>query len=146
MHSLFSVLLCSGSQQTQPNKMDANKIKNDLGQFYGTTQYHFHSIIGKIGALNLTDGCAYLREAANCFWLFDIISSILPQKKIKGEEFCSIRLKKTGSAAVFTVDDGNNNILYTQKIPYTNFPLDEINLYMQKYEGQRPVVMLTSEY
>jgi hypothetical protein len=119
--------------------------QNNLNQFTGTEEYFGHSILGT-GKLSITSGCYYLRETGQCHWLFDIISSILPQ--IRGEEFWSVRLKKTGSAAVFTVDDGNGNILYTQNIGYTDFPLDEIHLFVYDWRqyGNAPVVMLPSEY
>ena len=118
--------------------------QNDLDQFTGTEEYHVHSILGT-GKIMLTDGCRYLAEKGT-FWLFDIISSILPE--IKGEEFWSVRLKKTGTEAVFTVDDGNGNILYTQNIEYTDFPLDEVHLFVSDLReyGNPVVVMLPSEY
>jgi hypothetical protein len=56
--------------------------------------------------------------------------------------------KKTGNEAIFTVDDGNGNILYTQNIEYTDFPLDEVHLFVSDLReyGNSPVVMLPSEY
>lgn len=117
----------------------------DLSNFTGTESYHSHAILGT-GLIYLTEGCHYLREKSSCYWLFDIISSILPE--IKGEEFWSVRLKKTGNEAIFTVDDGNGNILYTQNIEYTDFPLDEVHLFVSDLReyGNSPVVMLPSEY
>ena len=117
----------------------------DLDQFTGTENYHTHSIAG-FGKISLTDGANYLKSAGKCHWLFDIISSLLPE--IKGEEFWSVRLKKTGSAAVFTVDDGNGKILYTQNIEYTDFPLDAVHLFVSDLReyGNPVVVMLPSEY
>ena len=38
-------------------------------------------------------------------------------------------------------DDGNDNIVYTQRIEYTDFPLDEIKLYFVNN-----VIHLPSEY
>ncbi len=122
-----------------------SEIQRALGNFYGTEQYYGHSLPG-CKTIQLTDGCAYLREAAECFWLFDIIASILGEPKIKPEEFLSIKLKVKDNEAVFTADDGNNNILYTQKIEYTSFPLDEINLFLVKYTGTPAIIMLPSEY
>lgn len=49
--------------------------------------------------------------------------------------------------ALLVCDDGNGNVLATQEIPYTDFPLSEITLYVQENEYLGGlVVMLPSEY
>jgi hypothetical protein len=44
-------------------------------------------------------------------------------------------------ADTLTCDDGNDNIVFTKKIEYTDFPLDEITLYFANN-----VIHLPSEY
>ena len=43
--------------------------------------------------------------------------------------------------AALTCDDGNGNILHTQEIAFTDFPLDEIKLYFTDN-----TILLPSEY
>lgn len=113
--------------------------QSDLSGFIGTENYY------KYGKILLTDGVKYLAETAKCYWLLDIVASAQITPKIhqylKEDDFQSIKLVVKNKKAVFTIDDGNKNILYTQNIKYTDFPLDEIKLYLINN-----VLMLTSEY
>ncbi|MBW3011393.1 hypothetical protein KY326_04195 [Candidatus Woesearchaeota archaeon] len=114
----------------------------ELTGFTGTEKYHRLTI----GPLLGTDGVAYLAQKANCFWLIDAIASY--QEELSEEGFQVWFLRKTGSKAVLTCHsdyDSKNPDKYpalvTQNIEYTDFPLDEIKLYVQN-----GVVMLPSEY
>jgi hypothetical protein len=44
-------------------------------------------------------------------------------------------------SATLLCDDGNGNVVYTQEIPFTDFPLDEVRLYFANN-----VIHLPSEY
>ena len=48
--------------------------------------------------------------------------------------------------ALVTCDDGNNHLLRTQEIPFADFALDEVCLYVTKDDYNGIVVMLPSEY
>jgi hypothetical protein len=43
--------------------------------------------------------------------------------------------------ATLTCDDGNGNAVYSKRIPFTDFPLDEISLYYCN-----KTILLPSEY
>ncbi len=122
-----------------------NKItESDLVGFIGTSQYYRHNSIGF--RFNYTDGVKYLAENANCYWLLDIVASIQKLPKVKKhrleDDFQSVKLTvNLDNSARFVLDDGNGNVLYTQNIPYTDFPLEKITLYFIN-----EVLMLTSEY
>jgi len=47
--------------------------------------------------------------------------------------------------AELVLDDGNSNVLATQKIAYTTFPLDSLVLYAC-WDSERWVLMLPTEY
>ena len=118
------------------------EILEVLGGFSGADDYYKH------GTINLTNGVFYLAKSAEAFWLLDIIDSLRFCKKVKNESFVVFNLtvdtkrtKKQKFDAIFTADDGNGNILYTQKIIYTDFPLNSIKLYFQNN-----VLMLPGEY
>uniref|UniRef100_A0A6M3IW27 DUF6876 domain-containing protein n=1 Tax=viral metagenome TaxID=1070528 RepID=A0A6M3IW27_9ZZZZ len=108
----------------------------DLQQFTGTEHYYKY-----IGGLKLTDGVKYLAETAQCYWLLDIIASYAAGLH-KKEEFLVCNLyKNADNSALFTINDGNDNILIKQEIPYTDFPMDTVKLYCISF-----VVLLPSEY
>ena len=125
----------------QKTKISPTELKNNLSHYSGSESFYRHSL----GKFIYTDGVQYLAENAECYWLLDIIGSLNfhPDKFMEKEEFmCMNLVVKSGTTkAVFTADDGNDNILYTQEIPSTDFPLSEIKLF---YCNQ--TLLLPSEY
>jgi len=107
--------------------------QSDLSQFYGTEHYYKHWL----GCV-YTDGVKYMAEKAQAYWLLDVVFSYR-----RKEPFQIWELKKTGTttAIVTMKEDTNEPILVSQEIPRTDFPLDEIKLYL--IDG---VLLLTSEY
>ncbi|EKD42200.1 MAG: hypothetical protein ACD_73C00271G0001 [uncultured bacterium] len=118
--------------------MNTQNLKYELSQFTGTEQYYrFHELL-------LTDGTYYLAEAAKCFWFIDVIWSYVGRWLDK-EDFITCKLTVNDSIGKVVFDDGNKNVLASQTIPYTDFPLDKIQLYIVRQDNQF-VVMLPSEY
>ena len=110
-----------------------------LRQFTGTDCYWriSHCVV-------MTDGTKYVADQARAYWLMNAIASYLPQFTHK-EDFIAVKLSVTGSAADLVLDDGNNNVLVQQHIPYTDFPLASLTLYAC-WAGPHWVIMLPSEY
>lgn len=119
-------------------QIDTQKLKNELDQFCGTEQYyHYYNLL-------LTDGVKFLCEEASCHWFMDVIYSHLKFPKWKGEEdFIVCTLKVKNDRGIVTFDNGgiwddeaqndSVKILAKQEIEYTDFPLEEIKLYIVKY-------------
>jgi len=127
-------------KQTGENKME--NLESELSNFTGTETY-----VGLYPELLLTEGAHYLAEKAKCFWLFDIVYSVIRHcKKAKEEGFLNVTmtvLKEGGG--IFRADDGNDHVLYQQNIPYTDFPLDSYSFYVI-FDGNKWVALLKSEY
>lgn len=116
----------------------------DLTQFTGTERYYrWNPMIRAV----LTDGAKFLADHVQAFWLMDVIGSYLPRVKdtfaiawlykIK-DEWC-FRLLSDFPIADDTVEWAH------QKILYSDFPLDEVKLYVVN-DGTQWVIMLPSEY
>jgi len=90
-----------------------------------------------------TDGAQHVAEHGGAYWLLDEIAIIQPYNKpVAAEEFQVWKLTvHPDRSATLTCDDGNDNIVFTKKIEYTDFPLDEITLYFANN-----VIHLPSEY
>jgi hypothetical protein len=115
----------------------SNKIKNELAHCIGSEQYFKMS---SFPSLTYTEGVKYMYERCKAYWLLQAVASY--QYKLKDEYFQVWTLTRTeGNEAVLKADDGNGNILVTQKIPFTDFPLDEIKLYFVDN-----ILLLPSEY
>lgn len=126
----------------------AHELRTGMDGFFGTEEYHKFSIL--FPKTVLTDGAKWLADNAECYWLMDIIGSI--EEIIADEPFTVVELTIQNKAqvhnhkALVKVDDGNGNVLYTQLIEYTDFPLNQVKLYANSGENGLRVVMLTSEY
>jgi hypothetical protein len=122
-------------------EINTGEIRSTLGHFTGTENWYRHSLARSI---TYTDGVKYVGEACGAYWLIDKIA-ILNQfeGKFKSEEFqvwtFSVNTKEC--VGVLTAEDGNGNVVHTEKLDYTDFPLDEIKFYFTNN-----VIMLPSEY
>ena len=123
------------------------EIENGLAQCYGTDGYHYNAIYGK--NFVYTDGIKYLMEAADAVWLMQTIFA-----HRRTEDFQVWTLKVADGKAVLTMkEDTNCPDIVTQKIPYTDFPLDEIEVWAindHNCNGEwgevHVVLMLKTEY
>lgn len=107
-------------------------IENFIG-----TEHYFNGYMG----VKYTDGVYYISQNGYSWLVTDCIAVIKTNSKISREAFLSIKLKvNEDKTAVMTIDDGNNNILYTQEYNYTDAKRD-LNLYFMN-----DVLMLNSEY
>lgn len=96
---------------------------NSLSQFTGSEEYT------QFGRFLLTQGARYVAEhggrgeAGSAWWLMDLIASYLFVPRVRAEAFQVYNLtkNKSGSGAKVTVEDGNGNAVFTQRIPYTDF-------------------------
>ena len=123
--------------------MNSNNLEQELRQFTGTEAYTRWSALFR--NFVLTDGALYLAENAGAFWLMDAIASHLGSYKNEG--FVVAHLCMIGSTGKWSLllEDGNDNTLAEQIIEYSDFPLDEITLYVIAQEDLR-VILLPSEY
>jgi len=109
--------------------MNATELKADLAGFSGTEGYTKY-----FGGLMLTDGVRYLAENAGCFWLLDIIASYQSKCRkdadLREMQFWKLTVNADDSAVV-TCEDGNGKVKITQKMEYTDFPLDEVKIWVE---------------
>lgn len=124
--------------------MDPTDLLHQLGQFTGTESYHRVTFMPNVVA---TDGVAFLAEHAQAFWLMDVIASHLSSVP-RAEHFAIARYAGTpGASGLFSLTDDipANQTYAMQAIEFSDFPLDEIVLYVQR-SGANWVVMLRGEY
>lgn len=114
----------------------------DLTGFTGTE--HYYRLTNRAV---LTDGTAYLAREGRCFWLMDVIASYIPTLP-SDEHFAIAVFKRKGAGGHFElVDDIRPRRYYaTQEIEYTDFPLNEIRLYVERLDDEQWVILLPSEH
>lgn len=97
------------------------KCNDDFRQFTGTEGYHRYNF-----GLLLTDGTAEIAETTSSYWFLDIIASYIFTPKVNKEPFQVWTLKRIAeNKFLVTCDDGNDNIIITQEISFSNFRYDE---------------------
>ena len=112
------------------------KFKNEVLDFInnaiGTEKYYNYSPFGS--KLLLTDGVYTIANAIDCFWLIDLIASHQGNNKLDRDFQVWILTvnEKRRSAVVCGYNDCGNGEkpIITQKISCTDFPLEELKLYL----------------
>ena len=114
--------------------------ESDLAQFTGTEHWYRHGINRNV---LFTDGAKYVADQAGAYWLLDEIAIFQPyDKHVAAEEFQVWKLAvKPDNSATLTCEDGNDNVVFTKPIEYTDFPADSITLYFTNN-----TILLPSEY
>lgn len=111
----------------------------DLERFTGSEQFYRHAFVRKV---LYTEGAKYVANAAGAYWLLDEIAfSQMTVTKLQNEAFQVWKLQVTGSKAKIVVEDGNDNVVFTKAINFTDFPEPGITLWCVDN-----VIMLPSEY
>jgi len=130
------------------NANEKNELQANLNQFTGTEQYHRFS--GLFHKHLLTDGAKYLAEKAGAYWLMDAIAShhgsCMKDKSGMLQEMQFWMLTVKGNKATLICERDTDNVAITQKIPFTDFPLESIKLYCAPCDDTNFVIMLPSEY
>lgn len=115
--------------------------EGELSQFTGTSQYYQHPL----GVL-YTDGVHYMAERGGAYWLLDLIAiwqlhpRIAQDPMLQQIQFWTLTVNDDRSAQLICERD-SDDIAVTQRIPFTDFPLKMLRLYVQ--DG---VILLPSEY
>lgn len=107
-----------------------------LGHFTGTE--HYYKIMF---GYKLTDGMKHVCETAHAYWLTDVIVSHAMAHKNQDMLACKLVVDDLSNACTFTMTDGDDIVLATQEIPYTDFPVLTFTAWV--VDG---VIMLPSEY
>ena len=122
--------------------MTPNELTQALAGFTGTAQYYRHWT----GHLLYTDGVHFLAENAGggAYWLLDAVASYQPDcmKDAMLRDFQVWTLTVAGDkSAVLKCERDTDDVAFTQEIPFTDFPLPEVKLYVQN-----GVLLLPGEY
>ena len=121
------------------DKVEAQKLKIKLRQFTGSEQYYFNPLFNKF---RYTEGVKYLSEKARAYWLTDYIFSSQSKKSLMNEHFQVWKLQvQKDNSAIIDVEDGDHNKLARFRIPFTDFPLPKIDLWLIDH-----VLILPNEY
>lgn len=123
-----------GSDASVDNGENNNEdLQSELSQFMGgDDEAYSYKFMGR--PFVMTAGVSYLATHAKAYWLLNSILSYQGEKKLKSESFQTWELARVGDegSTVFkiTATDGNKNILVEEEIPYSDFPLDKVKIWL----------------
>lgn len=122
------------------------EIQASLDQFTGSDTFHKWSIMFRRDVM--TEGVRWLAENAECYWLMDLIASHQSTSSVRKEEFQTwiLTKSKSSSGALAVAEDGNENRIASQRVKYTDFPLDTIKFFAVRNELGGITIMLPNEY
>lgn len=105
------------------------QLLHELQRFTGTENYYHLPMLKKYV---YTDGVRYLAQQAGAYWLLEHIFLHQTDAKIQREEFqvWKIQVLAEGGAKIM-VEDGNDKVVKTFKIPFTDFPLPEFSIWFE---------------
>ena len=111
----------------------------ELAQFTGSENWYRHGINRTV---LFTDGAKYVADTAGAYWLLDEIAFAQAEPDVAAEAFqfwkLTVNLEKH---TAFLTCEGDDNVVFSKRIEFTDFPLDEISLYFMDR-----VILLPSEY
>ena len=78
-----------------------------------------------------TPGIADMAEMCSAYWLIDLVASHQVAPSVRAEEFQVWKLTVAADRTALAVaDDGNGREVARQVIEFTDFPLDEMTLWL----------------
>lgn len=134
------------SQVGSTSRLTPAQLQANLGQFTGTENYYRHW-----SGFLFTDGVKYLADHAGCYWLIDAIASYQrelaehPDQRLHETQFWKLTVQENHGAILECVADQGVPPAVSQPIEWTDFPLPEIQIWVQVTEGPA-VAILPSEY
>ncbi|MEM6866817.1 MAG: DUF6876 family protein [Cyanobacteria bacterium P01_C01_bin.121] len=129
--------------------LSPEQLQAELAHFTGTETIYRYRLGQRILAY-YTDGVKYLADNAEAYWLLTEIVSVQSQPNFSSEPFQVWHLTVTEEqTATLVCEDGNDNVVATKDIPFTDFPLPKIRIWVEygEVEGANmPTLLLPSEH
>jgi hypothetical protein len=123
--------------------MTGTELKELLSGYYCTENYYQHFLLRNFV---YTDGVKAMAEAGSAYWLIDAIASHQKKaQKIGYFQLWELKKQVDGTWLLTCREDSGMKPVVSQKIEYSDFPMNEIKLYVEG-DGSRYVLLLPSEH
>lgn len=121
------------------DKQETGAFKAELRYFTGSETIYRH---GLFHGYVYTEGVQYLAERGGAYWLIDHILANQALAVLKGQPFQVWKMAvNDDESARIAVEDGNGHELTFFHLGYTDFPLEEMTLWLVD-----KTLLLPSEY
>ncbi len=122
--------------------------QSDLDNFIGDLIRYRHQLCR---TLLYTPGVQYLMEAGKAYWLLDAIASYQHDQRINGNDdlkslqFWTLDLQ-ANTGVLYLTDGNSEEKIIRQDIPYTDFPLEKISIWVGDNGDGTRTAYLPSEH
>lgn len=101
---------------------------SDLRHFTGSETVYRHPLVRQVV---YSEGAQHVASAGEAYWLLDEIAfRQCDTPAVKAEEFQVWTLAVNADrTAALSCGDGNHRVVYSTTIPWTDFPLDRVELW-----------------
>ena len=124
--------------QIEETKDRGQALRAGLAMHTGSEHIYRHWT----GTLRFTDGVKYLGDEAGAYWLIDNIAWASMTAKLADQDFVFWKLQvHADRTATLSAEDGDDRVLLSQPVPWTDFPLEEVRLLVTNN-----TLLLPSEY
>lgn len=119
-----------------------------LAQASGTDNY-YRTLLKSVV---YTDGVRIMAERGGAHWLIDAVMShqatARRNPRLREIQFWKLEVREDGAATLYCCEDTPSlrTAKIVQEIPYTDFPLEEVLLYVALADENLWVIMLPTEY
>jgi hypothetical protein len=123
----------------------SHNLRDQLAHFTGSASFTRHHLLPR---MLLTEGVRWLADHAQAHWLTDAIASYqhLPECRAEHFQVWHLHVDSQTCVATLTMTNGNSDAaLLQQHMVYTDFPLDEITLWLIA-QHDHVILMSPSEY
>lgn len=116
-------------------RLTPEQLQAALCGFTGSEQFYviYPNVI-------ITEGLKYLCDQAGAYWLIDCLFSYQTIRNVAREPFqvLDLAVNLERHTGLISLTDGNDQLLFRQKLEYTDFPLKAIKLYYTDQTAMLP--------
>ncbi|TWT48947.1 DUF6876 family protein [Botrimarina hoheduenensis] len=138
---------------SQDQQTTATQLQSELNQFTGDLERYRHNLNRRV---IYTPGVQHLAERAGAYWLIDAVASWIGSdsfnealrldERLQSLQFWELAVDAENRSAVLTaVSDKGEPPFITQRIPFTDFPLDRVEIWAG-FDGRNWTLYLPSEH
>jgi len=110
-------------------------IETALNQCCSTECYRFN-VVTKAAKMVYTDGVKLMADMCEAWWLIDAIASYqskcMKDEMLRYMQFWTLTVKDR--KAVLKCERDSDDVFLTQEIPFTDFPLEEMKIWLEPGE------------
>ncbi len=127
--------------------------RSDLAQFSGSVNFYRHQFNR---AVIFTDGIHHVAEHGEAHWLIDDIAihlgsdefrqAVRKDERVRLMSFWKLAVHEDRSAELTARADSGEPAFITQTIPWTDFPLDDLDIWVAANEFAGYTLLLPGEY